>query len=99
MESKLRSKPSSAVLSKKRNDIDIMANILTETSDATKKTRIMYRCNLSHSQLQVYLEILHELGFLEFRYKKEATKPKRFRTTQKGFKFLDAYRRLKNLMT
>ena len=76
-----------------------MASILTESNEYIKKTRIMYRCNLSHSQLQIYLEILLDLGFLESQTKKEVTKPTRFRTTLKGFRFLDAYSRLKNLMT
>ncbi len=99
MASKLRAKPNSPLLFRKRNDIDIMAKILTESKEDIRKTRIMYRCNLSHSQLQVYLKILHDLGFLESQTKKEVTKPTRFRTTLKGFRFLDAYRRLKNLMT
>jgi predicted transcriptional regulator len=99
MVSKLRAKSNSPLLFQKRSDIDIMANILSEANENTKKTRIMYRCNLSHSQLQVYLQILHDLGFLASHPKKKDTKPKYFRTTSKGFKFLDAYRTLKNLMT
>jgi predicted transcriptional regulator len=99
MVSKLRAKSNSPLLFQKRSDIDIMANILNEANEDTKKTRIMYRCNLSHSQLQVYLQILHDLGFLTHHSKKEDTEPKYFRTTSKGFKFLDAYHTLKNLMT
>jgi len=99
MVSKLRAKSNSPLLFQKRSDIDIMANILSEANEATKKTRIMYRCNLSHSQLQLYLQVLNELGFLAPHSKKEDTKPKYFRTTSKGFKFLDAYHNLKSLMT
>jgi predicted transcriptional regulator len=99
MPSKLRTKSNSPLLFQKRSDIDIMANILSEANENTKKTRIMYRCNLSHSQLQVYLQILHEMGFLASHPKKGDAKLNYFRTTSKGLKFLDAYRNLKSLMT
>jgi predicted transcriptional regulator len=99
MATEIRAKSNSPLLFRKRSDIDIMANILSEANEGKKKTRIMYRCNLSHSQLQVYLQILHDLGFLASHSKKKGTKPKYFRTTSKGFKFLDAYHNLKSLMT
>jgi len=77
---------------RKRSDIDIMASILDEAHKGARKTRIMYRCNLSHRQLQVYLKLLLGMGFLMFH-------SNLFRTTAKGLKFLDAYRALKALMT
>jgi len=55
MASEIRAKSNSSPWVRKRSDIDIMANILSEANKSTKKTRIMYRCNLSHSQLQIYL--------------------------------------------
>jgi len=84
---------------RKRSDIDIMANILSTAKKGAKKTPIMYRCNLSHSQLQVYLQILCEMGFLASHSKKEGAKLNYFATTSKGFEFLDAYHALKSLMT
>jgi len=99
MVSKLRAKSNFPLLFQKRSDIDIMANILSEANEDTKKTRIMYRCNLSHSQLQVYLQILRDMEFLASHSKKKGSKPNYFRTTSKGFKFLDAYHNLKSLMT
>ena len=83
---------------RKRNDIDIMANILSAANKEAKKTRIMYRCNLSHSQLQVYLQILLDMKLLASHSKEEPTTLNYFRTTPKGVKFLDAYRALKSLM-
>ena len=97
MASQIRSKSKSWV--RKRSDIDIMANILSEAKKNTKKTRIMYKCNLSHHQLQVYLEALHETGLLVSHLKKDGEKMDYFRTTPKGVNFLDAYRALKSLMT
>ena len=98
MESKISAKSISSPAVRKRSDIDIMANILDKAKKGTKKTRIMYRCNLSHKQLQVYLDLLLEMEFLEFHEKKEGDKQNYFRTTSKGLEFLDAYRTLKSLM-
>ena len=97
--SQIRAKSNFYPWVRKRSDIDIMANILSEANTSTKKTRIMYRCNLSHSQLQVYLQVLRDLGFLAFHSKKEGAKLNYFKTTSKGLKFLDAYHALKSLMT
>ncbi len=99
MASKIRISSEPHRLVRKRSDIDIMANILSAAKRGTKKTRIMYGCNLSHNQLQVYLQILREMGFLASYSKKEGAKLNYFKTTQKGFKFLDAYGALKSLMT
>jgi len=83
----------------KRSDIDIMANILNEAHEGARKTRIMYRCNLSHRQLRVYLKLLLDMGFLEFHSEKDNDELGLFETTAKGLKFLEAYRALKALMT
>ena len=99
MASKIRVRSESHRLVRKRSDIDIMANILSVAKKGAKKTPIMYKCNLSHSQLQVYLQILNEMGFLASHSKKEGAKLNYFKTTSKGFEFLDAYRVLKSLMT
>ena len=84
---------------RKRSDIDIMANILNEAHKGTRKTRIMYRCNLSHRQLEVYLKLLSGMGFLTSHSEENSSKLDLFKTTVKGLKFLDAYRALKALMT
>ena len=94
---RVRSDPQRFV--RKRSDIDIMANILTVAKKGTKKTRIMYSCNLSHRQLQLYLQILREMGLLASYSKKEGAKQNYFKTASKGLEFLDAYRALKSLMT
>jgi predicted transcriptional regulator len=69
-----------------------MASILKEAREGARKTRIMYRCNLSHGQLQVYLKLLLDMKFL-------ASTSDLYKTTTKGLEFLDAYRALKALMT
>jgi predicted transcriptional regulator len=76
----------------RRTRIDITADILHFASEGTKKTRIMYRCNLSHNQLQAYLKLLLDMELL-------ASRSELFKTTAKGLEFLDAYRVLTTLMT
>ena len=99
MTNRLDRKTSPSLKVQKRSDIDIMANILNEAHEGTKKTRIMYRCNLSHRQLQVYLNLLLGMGFLAFHSEKDSNEHDLFKTTFKGHKFVDAYRALKVLMT
>jgi len=82
----------SSRLTQLRSRIDIMASVLNEAREGTRKTRIMYRCNLSHKQLQAYLKLLLGMGLLE-------SPSDLFKTTAKGRKFVDAYRTLKALMT
>ena len=92
MPSKIQVEPGSSRLLRKRSDIDIMASILSEAHRGARKTRIMYRCNLSHRQLQAYLKLLSGMELL-------ASRSDIFKTTAKGSKFVDAYRTLKALMT
>lgn len=84
---------------RKRSDIDIIAGILDEAHKGARKTRIMYRCNLSHRQLAVYLKFLLRMEFLVSHSDEDSRKLDLFKTTAKGLKFLDAYRTLKALMT
>jgi len=92
MSSKVQVKSRFSRWVRKRSDIDIMASILNEAHTGARKTRIMYRCNLSHRQLQVYLKLLLGIGLL-------VSHSDLFKTTAKGLKFLDAYHTLKVLMT
>jgi len=84
---------------RKRSDIDIIASILGEACKGARKTRIMYRCNLSHKQLQVYLKLLVGMEFLASHSEKDNSELGLFKTTAKGLQFLDAHRTLKALMT
>ena len=81
-----------------RSQIDIMASILNEAVKGAKKTRIMYRCNLSYRQLQRYLKLLLGMELLRLMSKKGSAETIFFKTSEKGRTFLDAYRRLRALM-
>ena len=84
---------------RKRSEVDVMASILNEAHKGARKTHIMYRCNLSHTQLQAYLKLLLGMRFLVSHSEKDSSELGFFKTTAKGLKFLDAYRTLKALMT
>jgi predicted transcriptional regulator len=83
---------------RKRSDIDIIADILVETKDETRRTRIMYKCNLSHRQLGIYLNLVLEIGLLKSHLNEE-TNTRYYEITSKGLKFLKTYSKLKDLMS
>lgn len=72
----------------KRSLIEVFSHILTIASEkgGVNKTRIVYRANLNFVRAEEYLQLLIELGFLD--YMQEG----RFLTTQKGLQFLSKYK-------
>ena len=81
-----------------RGRVDIIADILDEAKQGTKKTRIMYLCNLSFRQLRVYLDFLIKRGFLALS-DYEGEKTRIFKTTKKGLAFLRAYQALQAVIS
>jgi predicted transcriptional regulator len=83
---------------KYRSRTDISAHILeiaaatTNGGSGATKTRIMYGAFLSYFQLKDYLSILMEKGLLEF-----IPESKKYRTTHKGLRFLQAINQLAHL--
>lgn len=75
-----------------RGTIDIIADILLLCTTWNKRTRIMYKANLSHQMLKVYVWHLVELGLLE------ESEDMKFRTTEKGKVFLSHYQHLSRLL-
>ena len=76
-----------------------MANVLRVAVGGAKKTHIMYQCNLSFRQLQVYLNLLIDRGLLiKASESGKSGEAKLFETTKKGRAFLDAYRNIKVLL-
>lgn len=72
----------------KRSLIEVFSHILTIASEkgGVNKTRIVYRANLNFVRAEEYLQLLIELGFLD--YMQEG----RFLTTGKGHQFLVKYK-------
>lgn len=82
-----------------RGRLDIIADILEASCSETKKTYLMYRCNLSFKQLKHYLVFLIRRGLLCAVADNGNFNSDRFKITEKGKKFLRAYKGLKALIT
>jgi len=82
-----------------RSRTDIMADILNETRltrVGSRKTRLMYRCNLSFKQLKIYLRLLVGKGFLRvvlIRGSNEEVEI--YQVTEEGLSFLETYNDLR----
>jgi len=59
------------------------------------KTRIMYKVNLSFSQVNEYLSFLTEMGFLKVRVENGQ---KLYETTAKGKLYIENYMEMSNLL-
>ena len=58
------SQPRQTVLSRRRSDIKIIADMLRAGEKGAGKTEIMYSANMSFSQIQKYLDYLINQGFI-----------------------------------
>lgn len=74
-----------------------MACILEKAKDEVRKTHIMYGCNLSFSQFQIYLDLLIDRGLIILQ-KTAKSEIEFLKTTDDGREFLKAYRKLKGLI-
>ena len=75
-----------------------MANILRLAKSPESKTHIMYGANLSYRQLETYLKLLLDGGFLRVTQERRSKATKLFVTTDDGVSFLEAYHRLKEIV-
>jgi predicted transcriptional regulator len=78
-----------------RSRDEIVSQILGSASSSTgiTKTRIMYKVYLSHTQLKEYLTHLIDNDLLYY-----DTIMRKFKTTEKGLKFLQAYNQIDLLL-
>ncbi|PVX25428.1 MAG: hypothetical protein CW716_08055 [Candidatus Bathyarchaeum sp.] len=72
-----------------------MAEIMEITKGSQLKTRIMYRANLSFSQVKEYLSFLTEMGFLRVN---EVDGQKFYETTAKGERYINNYMEMSSLL-
>jgi predicted transcriptional regulator len=79
---------------KYRSRTDIFATILElATEKGIGKTKIMYVAFLSYNQINNFLNLLIDHGLLEY------DETQRFyRTTKKGFQYLELYRQMEELL-
>ena len=79
----------------RRDRLHIMAEIMEITKESQLKTRIMYRANLSFSQVNEYLIFLTERGFLKLN---EVNEQKFYETTTKGERYIENYMEMSTLL-
>ena len=74
-------------MDRKRNQLTIMADVLSSLKEPRFVTHLMYLTNLSYKQLRSYVETLTNIGLVEeFEFVKGRHK---FRITNKGMTFFD----------
>lgn len=74
------------------NIISDMLGIIKENKGKIKPTHLMYKANLSHKQMQLYLQELIKKGLIE---KEETEKKSMIKITKKGQDFSQQYSQVK----
>ena len=90
--------PTSENNGKRRDRHDIVEEILKTATEGKIKTHIMYKAKLSYAQLNEYIGLLVEKGFLEpcdVRYKKQDKTM--YKTTPRGTQLLKNYNTVKKM--
>lgn len=80
---------------KRRDKLFIIAEILEISREGSLKTQIMYRANLSFTQLNDYLKFTLRIGLLE---KVLVNGKDTYRTSIKGLDFLQRYNEITELI-
>jgi predicted transcriptional regulator len=80
---------------KRRDKLYIIAEILEIAKEGTLKTQVMYRANLSFTQLNEYLNFMLKISLLE---KVKTNDREVYRATDKGMDFLQRYREINELL-
>ena len=80
---------------KRREKLVILAEIIGIAKKGTSKTHIMFKANLSFSQLNQYLALLSDTCLLE---KFAANGRVVYRATEKGLEFLDRQQQVMDLL-
>ena len=80
---------------KRRDKLYIIAEILDIAKDGSLKTQIMYRANLSFTQLNDYLNFMLRISLLEKILENDR---ETYRATDKGVDFMQRYREITELL-
>jgi len=76
---------------RKRNGIEICADILMVAKKGAKKSHIVYKANLNFKLLNKYLDQLRNSDLIV-----KSTKNNLFKTTEKGIEYLNHFRELRD---
>jgi len=79
-----------------RSRFDIMACILENSNESSRKMRLIYRCNLNLSQFNLYKDHLVKAGFLKGSRREDGVEI--FETTESGEEFLIDYGKIKRIL-
>jgi predicted transcriptional regulator len=79
---------------KRRNAMEIVANILEEASNGINKTRLVYRTNLNFLLIQRYIDYLVGKELLEVKSNPSTV----YVTTQKGKDLLAEFSKIKEIV-
>jgi predicted transcriptional regulator len=83
-------------VSRRRSDIEIIADMLRVGENGAGKTEIMYSANMSYSQIQKYLGYLVSEGFID---KMKIGNPcVTYQITEKGLKLLQLISSIKDML-
>ena len=80
---------------RRRDRLQIIAEILQTAKDGALKTPIMYKANLSFAQLNEYLSYLLEIKLLETITKDGE---RIYKATDKGLKYLQGHMKIRSLL-
>lgn len=84
-------------MSERRSKLEIVGDILNAIQakgGSIKPTHLLYKSNLSHERMKLYVEELETKGLIE---EKEVKEKKMFSITDKGFEFLASFRKVKEM--
>ncbi len=90
----MKDKPKRRFLQRTR--ADIIACILQNSNETSRKTRLIYKCNLSLSQFNIYVDCLIDGGLLNRHVTESGTEF--YETTGKGKGFLKDYEKIRKIM-
>ncbi|MBX5321337.1 MAG: winged helix-turn-helix domain-containing protein [Candidatus Bathyarchaeota archaeon] len=80
---------------KRRDKLYIISEILEIAREGVLKTQIMYRANLSFTQLNDYLSFMLKINLID---RKVENDKEIYKATQKGLEFLQRYREITELL-
>ena len=81
-------------MERRRNSLEITAEILQITKEGEKKTRVVYGANLNFKLLRQYLENLENQGLVTNHVERGGM----IKTTEKGIRFLKHYKELQQYL-
>ena len=81
----------SSLKGQRRGKLDIIAEILLYCDQQKTKTSIMYNTNLNYGQLKAHMSALTSQGLL-------VKKQNKYSTTDKGYRFLELFVQLNDLL-